>query len=171
MILKSKFITSVIVWAVILMMWAQVAISGNVKADDRHEGGYASGTTRIGGAAGCQASVHDVVMTIFVIVHEGDTVYYEFYVTYTDMRQSGPETTHSFTISIYYPGRPPSAYGKNYYTSSSADSGTDMFEYGVGNVDPPVTVSVYWHASISGDDCNPGDSDSGGGSHDYVSPP
>ena len=173
--LKLKPITSVILWAVILMMWTQIAIGGNVRAEDEIYGGSSYAYTTVSDEYDvCDADVYGTSVQSVLDVDDGDTVYYEFHLDYVDLRtgEDNPTATHIFTIAIYYPGRPPSAYQKQYYTHKVQDSGYDIeFEHSVQNVHPPVyNVYISWHASVSCDDCTPDnpDPDSQGAYANYI---
>ena len=98
---RSRMLTSVIVWAVALMMWTMSSGAPSVVATYR-PGGYASGSTYVKDSAPqCNAAVGNAVISESLEVDYNDTVYYQFYASWDDRRTSGADAAHHFTISVY----------------------------------------------------------------------
>jgi hypothetical protein len=147
---RSRLLTSAVVWTVLLMLWAMSSLVPNVAATYRL-GGYASGSTYVKDSAPqCNAAVGSVVISVSLVVVSGDTVYYELYYSWDDRRTSGPDATHTFTITVIYPNRQPLSEQVPKVTEpGDGPYGPLTLTLDVVDVEPGVTVSVTWSDSVT----------------------
>ena len=160
---RSRLLTCAIVWTVLLMLWTMASISPNAMAYIRGGYTYGSNTWVQDSTPKTNANIGGVALpSVLNIDDEGETVYYELSYMYDDRRTSGPTAQHTFTISVYYPGRLPYAKQVNKYT----DYGEGPFGPYTLTLDVPdcqitdtVTINFLVSVSIPGE--TPADDSSG----------
>ncbi len=153
--MKSRLITSAIVWGVVLTFLMQILMAPNVMAKDVY-GGSANGLTECDDdpSLTCSAIVTIRDVPYVLDVDNGDTVYFTYYIYWYDNRSANsPKTTHTFNITIEYPGRPLIDMEWPKYTYGD-DSGSGSPENQVDDVSEDVTITVHYYADI---DVNNGD--------------
>lgn len=147
--MKSRLITSAIVWGVVLIFLVQILIAPNVMAKDVY-GGSANGLTECDDdpSLTCSAIVTIRDVPYVLDVDDGDDVYFIDYIYWYDNRSANsPKTTHTFNITIEYPGRLPKEEKRQEDTYGD-DSGSGSFRNTVNDVSEDVTITVHYYADI-----------------------
>jgi hypothetical protein len=160
---KSRLVSSVVLWAVVLTVWTQISISPGARAADI-DGGFADGSTYCD-VFTCDADVQITLFSFALDVNNGDDVWYYYDISWQDERAwVAPLAVHHFEMTVIYPGRP--AYvAYRYVNTAGNEGGTDTLTIEVPNVSEGAVVTVTWFAEITvpyPSACYDSDSDGGG---------
>lgn len=158
---KSKLLSSAVVWAVFLMMWAQFSIGPNAIAPGNPVA-YADGETWCGSSA-CYGVNTNVTVPEEFDVNNGDPLVFAYNIEWLDERSSSsPKATHDFLMTVSYPGR--DLYVDNKHVETYGDDGDwDVLLIEVLDVQEYVTITVNWlvNINVNNGDCTDDDSDEG----------
>lgn len=155
-VIRRRFVTSMLIWAVVLGFAVQFVLSPTVLAKTVYAGWGEGRTTCT--VLYCDADTEVLIANSWLDVDDGDTVHFHMNYTYSDYRPSpAPEANHHFHIEAWY--KSVRYYDEREFKTYGQATGGGSFYVDVPNVDEHTTITVEWNSSIVVGMCSDSDTE------------